>query len=83
MSRLFESYEKLQADWPYGRISPRMCFFYAMMSAFIVGAEMVRIIVILHPHGQAGDLVQEGACLVLWLAFGVLSGRVALERLNR
>ena len=83
MSRLFESFEKLQADWLYGRISPRTCFLYAMMSAFIVGAEMVRIIAIAHPHRQAGDLVEEGACLVLWLAFAVLSGRAALKHLNR
>jgi hypothetical protein len=82
MSRLFESFEKLDTHWPYGRISPRLSLFYAMMSAFFAGAEMTRIIAIIRPHRQVGDLVEEGASLALWLAFGVLSGRAALDRLN-
>ena len=82
MSRLFESFEKLDAKWPYGRISPRLSFFYAMMSAFFVGVEMTRVIAIIHPHRQVGDLVEEGAFLALWVAFGVLSGRAALDRLS-
>jgi hypothetical protein len=59
-----------------------MIFFYAMMSAFFVGAESVWIIVIFYPHRQVGNLVEEAAFLALWLAFGVLSGRAALDRLN-
>ena len=82
MSRLFESFEKLDADEPYRRISPRMSLFYAMMSAFFVGAESIRIIAIVRPNRQVGDLAEEAVFLALWFAFGVRSGMAALDRLN-
>jgi len=83
MSRLFESFEKLDAVTTYRRMSPQMGLFYAMMSAFFVGAQMVRIIALVHPHRQVGGVVEEVAFLTIWLAFGVLSGRAALDHTSR
>jgi hypothetical protein len=83
MSRLFESFERLDVEWPYGRVSSRMSFFYAMMSAFFVGAESVRIIAVVHPHRQVSDFAEEAVLLALWLVFAVRWGQAVLNRLNR
>ncbi len=49
------------------------------MSAFIAGAEMVRIASMVREPNLRGDLVVEMAYLVLWLAIGLRWGRGAWE----
>lgn len=83
MSRLFESFEKLEAGAPYRRYSPRASFLYAIMSAFLAGAQMVIIMDIFRARRPGADLWFEILFLALWVACGVRWGRTAWERVNR
>ncbi len=77
MAPLFAS---RSAEEPYyRRISSRASFLYALLSAFMSGAEMVRIAVMVRDRPPQDDLVLEVTYLVLWLAFGLRWGRGAWE----
>lgn len=77
MASLFASWS---AEEPYyRRVSLRTSFLCALMSAFIAGAEMVRIASMIRESNLRGDLVLEVAYLVLWLAIGLRWGRGARE----
>ncbi len=77
MAPLFSSLFAEEPD--YQRLSLRTSFLYALMSAFIAGAELVRIAGMVKGGGHRDDLVLEVAYLVLWLAIGLRWGRGAWE----
>ena len=72
MDRLFAS---LSGDEPaYRRIPLRTGLLFTLVSAFIAGAEMVRISELVRDRGARQDLVLELAFLALWLAIALRVG---------
>ena len=77
MDRLFAS---LSGDEPaYRRIPLRTGLLFTLVSAFIAGAEMVRISELPRDRGSRQDLVLELAYLALWVASGRRWGRGVWE----
>jgi hypothetical protein len=63
----------------YRRISLRTSFWFALMSAFTLGAEVVRITAMVKDGNHRGDLVLDVAYLLLWSAIGLRWGRGVWE----
>lgn len=77
MDRLFTSLR--DGEPGYRRITLRTSLLFAVVSAFIAGAEMVRITAALKGDGVQEDLAFEVVYLVLWLGIGLRWGRGVWE----
>lgn len=82
MSRLFESFEKLDAENPYRHNSPRNSFGSAILCAFMAGMEAISIFAMVDPLQHPTRLWSEVAFLAVCLVVGVYEGRIAWERVS-